>query len=576
MALAPRRVALPALIAAIALLNASLSFHNIWPTPAIAWTGELSVEFAAVVLLLVLIRQLRGAVPRAIVRVAAVLWILLCVGHYADVTTPALYGRDINLYWDLRYMPDVARMVAAAAPLWLMAAIVIGAVAALSLLYVVFRWALACVVAGLDSRRVRLTLSAIAAAAIVLFVAQHASEAVPPLPPFATPVTQTYERQVKLVAGAMSASATLPPSPSFDADLSLVRGADVFLVFVEGYGAVAYERPDIAPLLTAPRSQLETAIRDTGRRVVSAFVDSPTFGGSSWLAHISLMSGIEVRDPETNARLMTEQRDTIVTSFARAGYRTLALMPGLRQRWPEGSFYRFDDTYGAARLDYRGPEFGWFAIPGSIHPRPHRYARGGSSLAPESVRVLSDHLDALPVQPDTTVPAGVGPDVRRASLRRPVHCARLCKAARLDAFCAGLRRCRVLHLRDARRLSAQTAGPRHRAHRHRRPSAGCCGERRRRVVERSRACRRQPRRDPRFDCWRAVFIPVWYPRGQRSATCTHCCRFFSTPSIGSTPLPPVWQGADARRTCSELNERHRCAGHIRRDRGHNLCCKPAR
>ena len=38
-------------------------------------------------------------------------------------------------------------------------------------------------------------------------------------------------------------------------------------------------------------------------------------------------------------------------------------MPGLRQAWPEGAFYGFDDIYGATRLDYRGPEFGWFAIP---------------------------------------------------------------------------------------------------------------------------------------------------------------------------------------------------------------------
>ena len=60
---------------------------------------------------------------------------------------------------------------------------------------------------------------------------------------------------------------------------------------------------------------------------------------------------------------MTEHRDTVVTDFARRGYRTVAVMPGLRQRWPEGAFYGFDDVYGAARLDYRGPEFGWFAIP---------------------------------------------------------------------------------------------------------------------------------------------------------------------------------------------------------------------
>jgi len=35
-------------------------------------------------------------------------------------------------------------------------------------------------------------------------------------------------------------------------------------------------------------------------------------------------------------------------------------MPGLWQNWPEGSFYKFDEIYGGARLDYRGPTFGWW------------------------------------------------------------------------------------------------------------------------------------------------------------------------------------------------------------------------
>ena len=50
----------------------------------------------------------------------AAVWVALVLGHYADVTTPALYGRDINLYWDVRYMPDVAAMIARAAPWWLL------------------------------------------------------------------------------------------------------------------------------------------------------------------------------------------------------------------------------------------------------------------------------------------------------------------------------------------------------------------------------------------------------------------------------------------------------------------------
>jgi len=354
---------LAALVAAIALLNASLSFHNIWPTPAIAWAGELSIEAAILLPFLRLVPVRSGAPSRGWLRALAAGWVVLVIGHYADVTTPALYGRDINLYWDARYMPDVAAMVARAAPWWLLVTGVAAIVLALLVLYLVFRWAIRRVIVDMDGAlQVSLAVAAYSIVVIALFLLSRLTRVVPDTV-FATPVTATYARQAKLVAGAMRASGALAPSPALDADLSRVRGTDVFLVFIESYGAIAFEKPDVAPRLDAPRAQFAAAIRDTGRAVASAFVDSPTFGGSSWLAHISLMSGVEVRDPETNARLMTERRDTIVTTFKRRGYRTVALMPGLRQRWPEGAFYGFDEIDGAARLDYHGPEFGWFAIP---------------------------------------------------------------------------------------------------------------------------------------------------------------------------------------------------------------------
>ena len=100
------------------------------------------------------------------------------------------------------------------------------------------------------------------------------------------------------------------------------------------------------------------------RRVVSAFVESPTFGGSSWLAHISLLTGVEVRDEDTNAALMAQPRDTLVTTFSRGGYRTVALMPGLRHPWPEGAFYGFDDIYDTRTgSTTAAPPFGWWVVP---------------------------------------------------------------------------------------------------------------------------------------------------------------------------------------------------------------------
>src|SRR2546428_12554708 len=107
-------------------------------------------------------------------------------------------------------------------------------------------------------------------------------------------------------------------SPSMDSDFACVKGADFFLIFIESYGAVSYERPELAAPLAASRARLDAAIRATHRDVVSAYVESPTFGGGSWLAHLGLLSGVEVRDPGTNALLMTQNRDTPARSVHRA------------------------------------------------------------------------------------------------------------------------------------------------------------------------------------------------------------------------------------------------------------------
>ena len=416
MAMAPtsvrRRIALGA---AVLLLDVSLAFQNVWPTPLIRWDGELSVECGAVLALIIALQLSFGPLTRAAARWLTAGWLVLVLGHYADVTTPALYGRDINLYWDVRFMPDVAAMIARAAPIWLIACVLAAIAALLALLYLLFRWAIRTVAAAAFDPRERAGVFMFGVGMVALFAAQQLGVHVVAEPSYATPVVATYARQARLVAGALSASQTLPPSPPMTADLAAVRGADVFLIFVESYGAIAFERPDMAPQLEAGRADLDAAIHATGRDVVSAFVESPTFGGSSWLAHLSLMSGVEVRDPETNARLMTEQRETIVTHFKRAGHRAVALMPGLRQAWPEGAFYGFDEIYGAARLAYAGPEFGWFAVPDQFSlAKFDALEHDAPSRAPRFVffPTISTHFPFLPTPP-------YQPDWRRMLLEHP-------------------------------------------------------------------------------------------------------------------------------------------------------------
>ena len=390
------------LAAAVALLDISLAFQNVWPTPLIRWGGEFSVECGVLLILVVALQLWFGPLTRGAARWLTAGWLVLVLGHYAEVTTPALYGRDINLYWDLRYMPDVAAMIARAAPLWLIAGVAAAVALILGLLYVALRWAIRRVAAAAFDARERAPIFMAGVTIVALFTAQQLGRHFDTEPTFATPVVETCARQARLVAGAIRASKTLPPSPPMTADLARVQGADVFLVFIESYGAIAYQRPDQAPALAAGRADLDAAIHGTGREVVSAYVESPTFGGSSWLAHISLMSGVEVRDPDSNARLMTEPRETMATHFKRAGHRAVALMPGLRQLWPEGAFYGFDEIYGASQLDYRGPEFGWFALPDQFSlAKFDALERGARSRAPLFVffPTISTHFPFIPTPP---------------------------------------------------------------------------------------------------------------------------------------------------------------------------------
>src|SRR4029077_9181421 len=125
------------LFAAVALLDFSLAFQNVWPTPLIRWNGEFSVELGVFLILIISVQLWRGPLSRGAIRWLTAGWMVLVLGHYADVTTPALYGRDINLYWDVRYMPDVAKMIASAAPLWLIVCGVAAIVLVLALFYAV-------------------------------------------------------------------------------------------------------------------------------------------------------------------------------------------------------------------------------------------------------------------------------------------------------------------------------------------------------------------------------------------------------------------------------------------------------
>ena len=416
-------------LVALVVVNGAVTFHNVWPTLGIRWPGELSVDVAVLILALAVSNAFLGATKRGVLVFLSALVVLFAIGRYGEVTAPALYGREVNLYWDVQHVGALAGMMTRVASPWLVSAFAIGLIVVLALMYALFRWSLGTIDGALRNRTARIGIGAGAAMLIGMFAVQRLDDRVPRVPQFSIPVSNTYATQISRVLDTFAysrAARSLPASPPLQSDFATLGGSDVLVVFMESYGRVTYDKSEISSVVNPARERFAEAARDTGRGVVSAFVISPTFGGSSWFAHSSFLSGIKVPDPNRYQLLLTQKRPTLVSAFRNAGYRAVAVMPGLRQSWPEGAFYGFDAIHGADALDYRGPEFGWWRIPDQfslasldareVQPRPrkplfavfptistHMPFRPTPPLQTQWSRVLSDHpFDAEAVRDSLT------------------------------------------------------------------------------------------------------------------------------------------------------------------------------
>ncbi|HEU5157900.1 MAG TPA: sulfatase [Streptosporangiaceae bacterium] len=141
--------------------------------------------------------------------------------------------------------------------------------------------------------------------------------------------------------------------------LTGLRGKDVILAFVESYGRVAMGDPGVTAALDAGNSRLRAA----GFGARSAFLTSPTFGGGSWLAHGTLLSGLWIDNQQRYDTLVSSERLTLTKAFMRASWRTVAVMPGNTRPWSEAAFYGAQRVYDHWNMGYRGPGFNWGTPP---------------------------------------------------------------------------------------------------------------------------------------------------------------------------------------------------------------------
>jgi hypothetical protein len=142
-----------------------------------------------------------------------------------------------------------------------------------------------------------------------------------------------------------------------------LEGADVLLFMIESYGRIVFTGPQYRQAMHATMADLAKVLDQHGFGAVSSYLVSPTYGGSSWLAHGSLESGLRVTDDLEDTALLRSSLPPMASYFRQSGYRTVSVMPGTRFAFPEGRYFGYEQVYYAWNFNYRGPTYGWAAMP---------------------------------------------------------------------------------------------------------------------------------------------------------------------------------------------------------------------
>jgi hypothetical protein len=192
--------------------------------------------------------------------------------------------------------------------------------------------------------------------------------------------------------------------------LSGLRGKDVIIAFVESYGDVAVQDSSFSPGVDAVLSSGTQTLASAGFGTRSAFLDSPTFGGISWLAHSTLQSGLWVNNQQRYNQLVASNRYTLSDAFSRAGWRTVGDVPSNTEPWPQGSsFYHYDQLYDEHNVGYAGPKFSYASMPDqyTLAAFQRMELAGGHPPVMAEIDLVSSHTPWTPL-PRMVDPAKIG------------------------------------------------------------------------------------------------------------------------------------------------------------------------
>jgi hypothetical protein len=342
------------------------------------WYLLPSVDVLVVFAAFALVAWRGRRVPVWVHALLALVLLLVRLLRIGDGVSTRFLSRPFNLYLNLSLLPELPRLMRETVPVPLL---VLGALAltlGLTAVVVVSFYALRVAERALrEPANVRL-VGGVALALGVLSVAlpkkplgpqqkpddrfhgAFASSGVARLVTEAVAVSRAQgyrEREERAITNVRERLRTTPT------DLSKLKGANVLLFIVESYGQCVLEEAPLRTRLRPDFAAFESELGAAGYTVVSSVLDSPTFGGSSWLAHAALNTGLRPENQLEYALLVREKPITLADFFRAAGYRTVLVQPATKRTSLEDDYLTFDRKYFAAHFDYQGPSLGWGTMP---------------------------------------------------------------------------------------------------------------------------------------------------------------------------------------------------------------------
>ena len=278
----------------------------------------------------------------------------------ADALIPLFFNRPFELFTDITYLPDLYALLRDTMSAWLfypgLILLIAGLVGLGIGLYTGFRY----LRRGFQDRNVRYGFLILLGVLLIVdlsspmrFIANTAA------PRLAEEVGKIAHREQFVQEQQEAFSRQVQDSSRVMRPLEGLEGADVYLFIVESYGYTLYSEPVHFDLIQPELREFQDRLAQAGFRIASTFLDSPSFGGNSWLADSTLATGVRIDNEAAYELLHDSDVKPIAQFFNEIGYRTVVAMPATTYAWPEGEFYRFEQKYYYKDFDYRGPNLKW-------------------------------------------------------------------------------------------------------------------------------------------------------------------------------------------------------------------------